>query len=172
MRHSFVSIYLHYWSYPFYPSVLPFWWHCLVVLGGDTVQATYNTVALTSSYYGTLYIPQPGSNSAPLPNAHPFRPISHHLPRWIKMAGLWTHHILPHLIESGAIGGPAEAGKKTLLRLRWLFIFAQMSGPTNQRRCIMIGNRMLMDEDLMGESDGDGNYTDDYGNLVHLIYGG
>ena len=73
------------------------------------------------------------------------------------MAGMWTHYILPHLIESGSIGGPAAAGKKTLLRLRWLFIVAQMSGPANQRRCIRLGNRMLMDEDFFGESDTDGS---------------
>ena len=84
------------------------------------------------------------------------------------MAGLWTHYILPHLIESGAIGGPAEAGRKTLLRLRWLFIVAQMSGPANQRRCIRLGNRMLMDEDFFGESDDDGNYADEFGDLVNV----
>ena len=76
------------------------------------------------------------------------------------MAGLWTNYILPHLIESGAIGGPAEAGRKTLLRLRWLFIVAQISGSVNQQRSIRIGNRMLMDEDFFGDSDDDDNYAD------------
>lgn len=84
------------------------------------------------------------------------------------MAGLWTTYTLPHLIESGAIGGPAEAGRKTLLRLRWLFIVAQMSGSVNQRRCIRIGYRMLMDEDFFGESDDDANYADEFGDLVNV----
>ena len=77
------------------------------------------------------------------------------------MAGLWTKYILPHLIESGAIGGPAEAGRKTLLRLRWLFIVAQMSGPVIQGRCIGIGKRMRMVEDFYGESDDDGFYPNE-----------
>ena len=68
---------------------------------------------------------------------------------------------MPHLIESGAIGGPAEAGRKTLLRLRWLFIVAQMSGSVIQGRCIGIGKRMLMVEDFYGESDDDGYYPNE-----------
>ena len=85
------------------------------------------------------------------------------------MAGLWTNYILPHLIESGAIGGPAEAGKKTLLRLRWLFIVAQMGGTGTQQRSIRIGNRMLMDEDFFGESDEDGNYADELDDTVNIF---
>ena len=84
------------------------------------------------------------------------------------MAGLWTNYILPHLIESGAIGGPAEAGRKTLLRLRWLFIVAQISGSVNQSRSIRISNRMLMDENFFGESDDDGDYADELGDLVNV----
>ena len=78
------------------------------------------------------------------------------------MAGLWTNYILPCLIESGAIGGPAEANKKTLLRIRWLSIVAQMGGPRNQRRCIRLGNRMLMDEDFFGESETDDETVNAY----------
>ena len=85
------------------------------------------------------------------------------------MAGLWTNYILPHLIESGAIGGPAEAGKKTLLRLRWLFIVAQMGGTGTQQRSLRLGNRMLMDEDFFGESDEDGNYADEFDDIVNTF---
>ena len=75
---------------------------------------------------------------------------------------MWTNYTLPHLIESGAIGGPAETGKKNLLRIRWLFIVTQMGGPWNQRRCISLGNRMLMDEDFFGESETDDETVNAY----------
>ena len=35
-----------------------------------------------------------------------------------------------------------------------------MGGPRNQRRCISLGNRMLMDEDSFGESETDDETMD------------
>ena len=69
--------------------------------------------------------------------------------------GLWSNQIVPHLIDSGAIDGPMAAGKKTLQRLRWLFIVAQFGGVRTQRHCITLGNAILMHEDLFSESNTD-----------------
>ena len=76
--------------------------------------------------------------------------------------GLWSSQIRPHLIECGAIDGPMAAGKKCLLRLRWLFIVAQFGGVKTQRHCIKLGNNMLMDDDFFeSNSDFSGSNTDD-----------
>ena len=71
------------------------------------------------------------------------------------MAGLWSNHVLPGLIASGAVDDPdgAEAGKKTIRRLRWLFLVAQFGGLDTQRHCLRIGNEMLIEEDFFGESE-------------------
>ena len=73
--------------------------------------------------------------------------------------GLWSNQIVPHLIESGAIDGPMAAGKKTLQRLRWLFIVAQFGGVKTQRHCIKLGNAMLMHDDFFSESNSDFSET-------------
>ena len=71
------------------------------------------------------------------------------------MAGLWSNHVLSGLIASGAVDDPdgAEAGKKTIRRLRWLFLVAQFGGLDTQRHCLRIGNEMLIEEDFFGESE-------------------
>ena len=75
--------------------------------------------------------------------------------------GFWSNHVVPHLIDSGAIDGPMAAGKKTLQRLRWLFIVAQFGGVRTQRHCIMLGNAILMEEDLFSESNTDDSEESD-----------
>ena len=87
------------------------------------------------------------------------------------MLGLWSNHVLPGLIASGAVDDPdgAEAGKKTIKRLRWLFLVAQFGGLDTQRHCLRIGNEILIQEDFFGESEsgsgnGNGNKSsDEYG---------
>ena len=71
------------------------------------------------------------------------------------MAGLWSNHVLPGLIASGAVDDPdgAEAGTNTIRRLRWLFLVAQFGGLDTQRHCLRIGNEILIEENFFGESE-------------------
>mgnify|MGYP005659346773 CR=1 FL=1 len=69
--------------------------------------------------------------------------------------GVWSNHIVPHLSAAGALYGPMAAGKKTLLRLRWLFLVQQLGGTWSLRHCLKLGNATLMEEDLFGESESD-----------------
>ena len=103
-------------------------------------------------FYSMLYLL---ARAAPLPTScHPYpRPR-----RGINMAigmGFWSNHVVPHLIDSGAIDGPMAAGKKTLQRLRWLFIVAQFDGVSTQRHCVKLGNAIRLEEDLVNESNTD-----------------
>ena len=75
--------------------------------------------------------------------------------------GYWSFHVVPHLINCGAIDGPMAAGKKTLQRLRWLFIVAQLGGISTQRYCIKLGNAILLEEDLFSESNTDDSEESD-----------
>ena len=69
--------------------------------------------------------------------------------------GYWSFHVVPHLINCGAIDGPMAAGKKTLQRLRWLFLVMQFGGISTHRYCTKLANNLLMIEDLYSESDTD-----------------
>ena len=44
---------------------------------------------------------------------------------------------------------------KTLQRLRWLFIVAQLGGVSTQWHCVKLGNAILLEEDLFSESNTD-----------------
>ena len=73
----------------------------------------------------------------------------------LRGAGLWSNVIVPSLVEAGALESPMAAGKKTIQRLKWLMIVVQLGPCATQQHGIKLGNELLMNEDLFGESDSD-----------------
>ena len=73
----------------------------------------------------------------------------------LRGAGLWSNVIVPHLVQAGALDSPTAAGKKTIRRLKWLMIVVQFGPCATQQHGIKLGNELLMNEDLNGESDTD-----------------
>ena len=69
--------------------------------------------------------------------------------------GLWSNSIVPHLYSSGAMGSDMAAGKKTLQRLRWLFLVVQLGDGDTQQHGVDLGNDILTHEDFEGESESD-----------------
>ena len=67
--------------------------------------------------------------------------------------GLWPNTIVPHLYSSGAMGSDMAAGRKTLQRLRWLFLMVQLGDGDTQQHGVDLGNDILMHEDIEGENE-------------------
>ena len=75
--------------------------------------------------------------------------------------GFWSFHVVPHLVRCGAIDGPMAAGKKTIQRLRWLFLAMQIGSISTRQYCNKLANNLLMHEDMFGESDTDESEASD-----------
>ena len=85
----------------------------------------------------------------------------------LRGAGLWSNVIVPHLVEAGALESSMAAGKKTIQRLKWLMIVVQFGPCATQQHGIKLGNELLMNEDLFGESDTDSSNEYSYYGPMH-----